>query len=132
TVFNLYSSGSGVQSSYIAGIWYVLDPGENTRTLYGKAFGGAQKLVWWTGSNSVPLGGETKANAYVYISMNTVGGPRFGGTDVPAGGGGGDSALVGSVGSISNIAISGSSFTSLMSSAFAAMPTGGKLKITAT
>lgn len=82
TVFNLYSTGSGVQTSYIAGVWYILDPGENTRTLYGKAFGGAQKLVWWTGSNSVPLGGETKANAYVYISMNTVGGPRFGGSDV--------------------------------------------------
>lgn len=95
TVFNLYSTGSGVQTSYIAGVWYILDPGENTRTLYGKAFGGAQKLVWWTGSNSVPLGGETKANAYVYISMNTVGGPRFGGSDVPTGGGGGGSGVIG-------------------------------------
>ncbi|WP_392353043.1 hypothetical protein V8F63_09830 [Brevundimonas sp. LF-1] len=95
TAFNLYSTGSGVQTSYIAGVWYILDPGENTRTLYGKAFGGAQKLVWWTGSNSVPLGGETKANAYVYISMNTVGGPRFGGSDVPTGGGGGGSGVIG-------------------------------------
>ena len=32
-------------------------------------FGGSEKLQWWTGPNSVTLGGETKANAYVFISM---------------------------------------------------------------
>ena len=51
--------------------------------MWGKPFGGGEKLQWWTGPNSVPIFGETKANAYVFISMTA---PRFGGSDVPING----------------------------------------------
>ena len=82
SVFNLYSTGSGAQTSYIDGVWYVLDPDLGTRTMWGKPFGGGEKLQWWTGPNSVPIFGETKANAYVFISMTAT---RFGGSDVGGG-----------------------------------------------
>lgn len=80
-------SGSAERTEYQGGNWYVYSTGIRTR--YGKAFGGTEKIVWWTGPDSVAEGSETKANAYVYISQNTVNGPRFGGSDVPAPGGGG-------------------------------------------
>lgn len=80
-------SGSAERTEYRGGNWYVYSTGIRTR--YGKAFGGTEKIVWWTGPDSIAEGSETKANAYVYISQNTVNGPRFGGSDVPAAGGGG-------------------------------------------
>lgn len=85
--FGIRAPGSGERTEYRAGNWYVYSPSENTRTRYGKAFGGDQKLVWWTGPTSVAEGSETKGNAYVYMSQNTVGGPRFGGSDVIGPGG---------------------------------------------
>lgn len=85
--FGIRAPGSGERTEYRAGNWYVYSPSENTRTRYGKAFGGDQKLVWWTGPTSVEEGSETKGNAYVYMSQNTVGGPRFGGSDVIGPGG---------------------------------------------
>lgn len=84
--FGVRDPGSGERTEYRSGNWYVYSPSENTRTRYGKAFGGTQKLVWWTGPSSVAEGSETKANAYVYMSQNTVSGPRFGGSDVPING----------------------------------------------
>ena len=81
--FGIRSPGGGERTEYRAGRWYIYSPTESTRTMYGKAFGGTQKLVWWTGPTSVPEGAETKGNAYVYMSQNTVGGLRFGGSDVP-------------------------------------------------
>ncbi len=87
SVFGIRDPGSGERTEYRAGNWYVYSPSENTRTRYGKAFGGTQKLVWWTGPTSVAEGSETKANAYVYMSQNTVSGPRFGGEDIVGGSG---------------------------------------------
>lgn len=87
SVFGIRDPGSGERTEYRAGNWYVYSPAENTRTRYGKAFGGTQKLVWWTGPTSVAEGSETKANAYVYMSQNTVSGPRFGGSDIVGGSG---------------------------------------------
>jgi len=84
--FGIRDPGLGERTEYRGGIWDIYSPAENTRTRYGKAFGGAQKLVWWTGPQSVVEGSETKTNAFVYISQNTVGGPRFGGSDVVGGG----------------------------------------------
>jgi hypothetical protein len=84
--FGIRDPGSGERTEYRAGNWYVYSPTENTRARYGKAFGGTQKLVWWIGPASVAEGSETKANAYVYMSQNTVSGPRFGGSDVPING----------------------------------------------
>lgn len=84
--FGIRDPGSGERTEYRAGNWYVYSPTEDTRARYGKAFGGAQKLVWWIGPTSVAEGSETKANAYVYMSQNTVSGPRFGGSDVPING----------------------------------------------
>nr|WP_303682826.1 hypothetical protein [Brevundimonas naejangsanensis] len=89
------SPGGGERTEYRGGSWHVYSPADSTRTRYGKAFGGTQKLVWWTGPIAVPEGGEAKANAYVYISMNTEGGPRFGGSDVPTGGSSGGSGVIG-------------------------------------
>lgn len=86
SAFGIRDPGTGERTEYRAGNWYVYSPTENTRTRYGKAFGGTQKLVWWTGPTSVAEGSETKANAYVYMSQNTVSGPRFGGSDVPING----------------------------------------------
>lgn len=85
-VFALRAPGSGERMEMRSGNTFIYSPSENTRTRYGKAFGGAQKLVWWTGPTSVAEGSETKANAYVYMSQNTVSGPRFGGSDVAGGG----------------------------------------------
>lgn len=82
-VFGIRSPGGGERTEYRAGRWYIYSPAEATRTIYGKAFGGDQKVTWWTGPDTVAEGAETKGNAYVYISQNTVGGPRFGGSDVP-------------------------------------------------
>lgn len=83
SVFGIRDTGSGLRTEYRSGIWYVYDPDAATRTMYGKAFGGANKLTWWTGPASVAEGSETKANAYVFISTVA---PRFGGTDTPGGG----------------------------------------------
>ena len=88
-VFGLIDPDGTHGTEFRDGCWYVTDAAESTRTRYGRAFGGTQKLMWWTGLASTPEGSETKANAYVYISMNTVGGPRFGGSDTPSGGGSG-------------------------------------------
>lgn len=85
--FAIRDPSAGERTEYRAGSWYVYSPSENTRTRYGKAFGGTQKLVWWTGPTSVAEGSETKANAYVYMSQNTVSGPRFGGSDIVGGNG---------------------------------------------
>lgn len=85
--FAIRDPSAGERTEYRAGNWYVYSPSENTRTRYGKAFGGTQKLVWWTGPSSVAEGSETKANAYVYMSQNTVSGPRFGGSDIVGGSG---------------------------------------------
>jgi hypothetical protein len=85
--FGIRDPGSGERTEYRSGNWYVYSPSENTRTRYGRAFGGSQKLVWWTGPSSVAEGSETKANAYVYMSQNTVSGPRFGGSDIVGGSG---------------------------------------------
>jgi len=82
--FGIRSPGGGERTEYRAGRWYIYSPAANSRTMYGKAFGGDQKLVWWTGPTSVAEGSETKGNAYVYMSQNTVGGSRFGGSDVPS------------------------------------------------
>ena len=74
-------------TSFADGRWTNPDAAAGTRTVYGRAFGGDQKLEWWTGPASVAVGAETKGNAYVYISRNAVGGPRFGGSDVVGPGG---------------------------------------------
>lgn len=87
SVFGIRDPSAGERAECRAGSWYVYSPSENTRTRYGKAFGGTQKLVWWTGPSSVAEGSETKANAYVYMSQNTVSGPRFGGSDIVGGSG---------------------------------------------
>jgi len=87
SVFGIRDPSAGERAEYRAGSWYVYSPSESTRTRYGKAFGGTQKLVWWTGPSSVAEGSETKANAYVYMSQNTVSGPRFGGSDIVGGSG---------------------------------------------
>ncbi|WEK56493.1 MAG: hypothetical protein P0Y52_07960 [Candidatus Brevundimonas phytovorans] len=103
SAFGIRDPGAGERTEYRAGNWYVYSPTENTRTRYGKAFGGTQKLVWWTGPTSVAEGSETKANAYVYMSQNAVSGPRFGGSDVPVAGVGTAAAGRGAVtGTISN------------------------------
>lgn len=83
--FSVRAPLGGDSTEYLAayGCWFVYSPLTNTRTRYGKAFNTDQKIVWWTGPSSVAIGSETKGNAYVYISQNTVGGPRFGGSDVP-------------------------------------------------
>lgn len=86
-VFAIRSPGGGERTEYRNGRWYIYSPAETTRTVYGKAFGGSQKITWWTGPDSVAEGAETKGNAYVYISQNSVGGARFGGSDVLGPGG---------------------------------------------
>ena len=86
-VFGIRSPGGGERTEYRSGRWYIYSPAEATRTVYGKAFGGDQKVIWWTGPDTVAEGAETKGNAYVYISQNTVGGPRFGGSDIVGPGG---------------------------------------------
>lgn len=80
SVFGIRDPGSGERTEYRSGIWYVYSPSNSTRTMYGKAFGGSDKLVWWTGPDSITEGSETKANAYVYMSQTS---PRFGGSDTP-------------------------------------------------
>lgn len=80
--FSLLDPDGSGGTEYRDGCWFLTDPSESTRTRYGRSFGGTHKLVWWTGPSSVSEGSESKANAYVYISMNTTGGPRFGGSDV--------------------------------------------------
>ena len=86
-VFGIRSPGGGERTEYRSGRWYIYSPAEATRTVYGKAFGSDQKVTWWTGPDTLAEGAETKGNAYVYISQNTVGGPRFGGSDVVGPGG---------------------------------------------
>ena len=86
-VFGIRSPGGGERTEYRGGRWYIYSPAEATRTVYGKAFGGDQKITWWTGPDTVAEGAETKGNSYVDISQNTVGGPRFGGSDVIGPGG---------------------------------------------
>lgn len=82
-VFRIVSADGSTE--FINGIWYTVNSG--VRTSWGKVHGASgHGLVWWTGPNSVPRGSESKSNAYVYVSMNTTGGPRFGGSDVPTGG----------------------------------------------
>lgn len=82
-VFRIVSADGSTE--FTNGIWYTVSSG--VRTSWGKVHGASgHGLVWWTGPNSVTRGSETKSNAYVYVSMNTTGGPRFGGTDVPTGG----------------------------------------------
>ena len=83
-VFRILNPAGGAGTEYRNGIWYAYDPASGTRSMWGKPFGGSAKLNWWTGSSSIPEGSETKANASVYISMVA---PRFGGNDVPTGGG---------------------------------------------
>lgn len=89
SIFRLTSTGSGARTEHRDSTWYVYDPDASTRTMYGKPFGGSDKLVWWTGPSSVTEGSEAKANAYVFISMTA---PRIGGTDFPSSGGGGGAA----------------------------------------
>lgn len=131
-VFGIRDPGSGERTEYRAGNWYVYSPTENTRTRYGKAFGGTQKLVWWTGPLSVAEGSETKANAYVYVSQNTVGGPRFGGSDVATGGSA--SALVVGPNTISagGSAAIPANWSTIGSVSFAALPTDGVYEVTST
>lgn len=83
--FALEDPDGTAETSFANGRWTNPDAAAGTRTVYGRAFGGDQKLEWWTGPASVAEGAETKSNAYVYISRNTVGGPRFGGSDTPGG-----------------------------------------------
>lgn len=85
--FVLADPDGAAGTSFADGRWTNPDAAAGTRTVYGRAFGGDQKLEWWTGPASVAVGAETKGNAYVYISRNTVGGPRFGGADVVGPGG---------------------------------------------
>lgn len=115
-------------TSFADGRWTNPDAAAGTRTVYGRAFGGDQKLEWWTGPASVAEGAETKANAYVYISRNTVGGPRFGGSDVPSGGGG-DSALRSTIGGSAGAATQGTTWVSVGTASFTNLPAGGSIRI---
>ena len=85
--FSVVAPGGGDRTEYLAayGCWFVHSPLTATRTRYGRAFNSSQMIVWWTGPDSVPIGSETKANAYVYISQNETGGRRFGGSDTGVG-----------------------------------------------
>jgi hypothetical protein len=78
SVFGIRDPSAGERTEYRQGIWYIYSPTNSTRTMYGKAFGGAEKLVWWTGPSAIAEGAETKANAYVFMSQIA---PRFGGSD---------------------------------------------------
>ncbi len=85
--FAIRATGTAARTEFISGIWYAYDAANAVRSSWGRPHGASSHgLTWWTGPNSVAKGSETKANAYVYVSMNTTGGPRFGGTDVPTGG----------------------------------------------
>ncbi|VDC51445.1 phage tail protein [Brevundimonas mediterranea] len=127
-VFGIRSPGGGERTEYRAGRWYIYSPAEATRTVYGKALGGDQKIIWWTGPDTVAEGAETKANAYVYISQNTVGGPRFGGTDVVSGGGG-DSALRSTIGGSAGASTQGTTWVSAGTASFTNLPAGGSVRI---
>lgn len=84
--FGIFAPSGGSRTEFVGGLWYAYPPDNAIRSVWGRPFGADNHgLNWWTGPSSVPLGGERKDNAYVYISMNTVGGPRFGGSDVPGG-----------------------------------------------
>lgn len=85
SIFQLLSTGSADRAEFADGIWYFYEASGATRGMVGRPFGGSHKLMIWCGPASVPVGGEGKDNAYVYVSMNTVGGPRFGGSDVAGG-----------------------------------------------
>lgn len=85
--FSVRATGTAARTEFINGIWYAYDAANAVRSSWGRPHGASNHgLTWWTGPNSVAKGSETKSNAYVYVSMNTTGGPRFGGTDVPTGG----------------------------------------------
>ena len=58
----------------------------SVRTVTLGPFGVNGDLALWVGPNSVAKGSESKANAYVFVATTA---PRFGGSDVPSGGGGG-------------------------------------------
>jgi hypothetical protein len=83
--FRLLAPAGGARSELIGGVTYAYPPDNAVRYMSGKPFAGDFGLVMWTGPNSVPIGSETKSNAWVYVSMNTVAGGRFGGSDVPGG-----------------------------------------------
>lgn len=85
SIFSLLSTGSSDRADFADGIWYFYDGAGTTRAMVGRPFGGSHKLVLWCGPSSVSVGAEGKGNAYVYISMNTVDGGRFGGSDVAGG-----------------------------------------------
>lgn len=87
-VFQIVAPGGGAKTQYANGIWWAIDASGTTRSVWGKPFGANGDLSWWTGPNSVPMGAENKSNAFVFISITA---PRFGGTDAPSPGGGGDS-----------------------------------------
>ncbi|MGX1802765.1 hypothetical protein ACWIDJ_10570, partial [Brevundimonas naejangsanensis] len=85
--FSVRATGTAARTEFINGIWYAYDAANAVRSSWGRPHGASNHgLTWWTGPNSIAEGSETKSNAYVYVSMNTTGGPRFGGTDVPTGG----------------------------------------------
>lgn len=85
SIFQLLSTSSSDRAEFADGIWYFYDGAGTARAMVGRPFGGSHKLILWCGPASVSLGGESKDNAYVYVSMNTVGGGRFGGSDVAGG-----------------------------------------------
>ncbi len=97
------------------------------RLTIGPGFGVSSGLVLWFGPNSVALSAMSRTNGY--FALGTDGKVYYGSAELSGGGGGG--AMVGTVGSISQIGISGTSFTSLMTSSFSALPTGGKLRVNA-
>ncbi|MNX55070.1 hypothetical protein D3C86_858180 [compost metagenome] len=86
STFAIRAVGTAARTEFIDGIWYAYDATNSVRSSWGRPHGAnGHGLAWWTGPNSVAKGSEVKGNAYVFISMNTVGGPRFGGSDVPSG-----------------------------------------------
>lgn len=86
STFAIRAVGTAARTEFIDGIWYAYDATNSVRSSWGRPHGAnGHGLTWWTGPNSVAKGSEVKGNAYVFISMNTVGGPRFGGSDVPSG-----------------------------------------------
>ncbi|WP_295196612.1 hypothetical protein, partial [uncultured Brevundimonas sp.] len=85
SIFQLLSTSSSDRAEFANGIWYFYDGAGTARAMVGRPFGGSHKLILWCGPASVSIGSEGKDNAYVYVSMNTVGGGRFGGSDVAGG-----------------------------------------------
>ncbi|WP_295205845.1 phage tail protein [uncultured Brevundimonas sp.] len=85
SIFQLLSTSSSDRAEFADGIWYFYDGAGTARAMVGRPFGGSHKLILWCGPASVSIGSEGKDNAYVYVSMNTVGGGRFGGSDVAGG-----------------------------------------------